>query len=195
MRIESGESVAIAMMTMIKRASYLYATIAFLAGPPVMAEDNQAIHARALAAYQAENLFVAMNLLEKPAREGYTPSMVLLAYILDKAEENERAFSLYQRAAARGDPEAMHGLAGMYLSGEGVKQNQARGYALMEAAGRKGLVKSMRAMAMNYQRGAPGLKADARKARMWWEMAAAAGDKTAIEKLAEMDMAAKGVER
>ncbi len=146
------------------------------AGPE---EDYQ----RGLAAYQAEDLMTAMEALGPPAEAGYPPALVLLGYILDKADEDAQAVALYRRAADGGDPAGMVGLAGMYVAGEGVERDQEAALALYRGAAEQGYGPAMIILAQNYLSGGLGLPPDRDLAIRWLERAVAAGHEPARAEL------------
>ena len=61
-----------------------------------------------------------------------------IGYHLDRGlgmtQDSVSAARWYQHAANQGQPNAMHSLAGMYLSGRGVMRNVVLGYAWLELA-------------------------------------------------------------
>lgn len=142
-------------------------------------EDYQ----RGYDAYLADDLLTAMQYLEKAANQGYGDAQVLLAYILDKAEENQRALELYRQAAAQGNPAGQLGLGQMYASGEGVEQSNETALEWIRKAVDNGSVPATMHLAESYEKGALGLEIDKRKALMLWKKAAALGDAQALKRV------------
>ena len=75
--------------------------------------------------FARDDVIAAMHWLRRAAQADYTPAQTLLGYILDRAEQDDEAVQLFSTAAAKGDPDAMHALAGMYAAGEGVAKDEA----------------------------------------------------------------------
>ena len=172
-------------MASVSALVLLVATGAVAAGP---AED----YADGRKAYHSGDLPRSMQLLERASAAGYAPAQTLLAWILDGAEENERAVALYRKAAAQGDAEGQFGLATMYLKGEGVPTDQAEAVKLLERAAEQGHSQSAALLGNAYLNGELGLEQDTARARLWLERAAAAGDPSARQKLERLDNEAGG---
>jgi len=134
-------------------------------------------------AYLKGDVVHAMGLLEASAAEDYAPAQVLLAEILDKAEEDERALELYTAAAANGSAEAELGLGGMYASGEGVERDYDQARMWITRSAEQGHGPAMVLLAVAYQKGGLGLEADPDKAQEWLEKAAASGYEPARQRL------------
>jgi len=134
-------------------------------------------------AYLKDDVVRAMGLLEASAAEGYTPAQVLLAEILDKAEEDGRAFELYTAAAANGSAAAELGLGGMYASGEGVERDYDEARMWITRSAEQGHGPAMVLLAVAYQQGKLGLEVDPDKAKEWLEKAAASGYEPARQRL------------
>ena len=134
-------------------------------------------------AYLKDDVIRAMGLLEASASEGYTPAQVLLAQILDKAEEDARALDLYSEAAAKGSAEAELGLGGMYAAGEGVERDYAQALLWIRRSAEQEYGPAMVLLAEAYQKGKLGLEVDPDEARRWLEKAAASGYEPAQQRL------------
>jgi len=150
--------------------------MAAMAGP---AEDYD----RGLKAYQEEDLITALTLLRRSAEDGHTPAQVLLAYILDKSEDNEQAFDLYSQAAEKGDPEGQSGLADMYSAGEGVERDLEKAVYWYSRAAESGSLRAIRILAAAFLDGGLGLEPNREKAIEWLNRGAALGDPAAQTKL------------
>jgi len=148
-------------------------------GEAVPQEDYQ----KGYAAYLADDLMMAMQYLEKAANQGHGDAQALLAYILDKAEENERALELYRLAAAQGNPAGQFGLGQMYASGEGVKQSNETALEWIRKAADNGYVPAIMQLAESYDKAALGLEIDQQKSLMYLRKAASLGNAQARQKL------------
>jgi len=152
----------------------------------VATAEQQSDYQRGLAVYASGDMFGAMEILKPAVDKGDTKSMALLAYILDKAEEDDQALLLYRRAAEQREPAALFGLGGMYAEGEGVDRDLAKARALMTQAAELGYVDAMKVVADAYETGALGVQVDLQQARDWWQRAAETGDQTATQRLVNM---------
>ena len=118
-------------------------------------------------AFLADDLITAMDQLSVAAEQGHVKSMVLLAYILDKAEENEQAVALYGKAVDRGDPTAKMALAQHYITGEGVEKDQGRALELITSAAEADHLPAVEQMVLIYGEGLLGVAADAAAKERW----------------------------
>ncbi|ROR32905.1 tetratricopeptide repeat protein [Inmirania thermothiophila] len=139
-----------------------------------------------VSAYNREDLVTAMAKLEQAAAADYVPALLFLGYIMDKAEENERAVALYRRAAELGDAEGMMRLGLMYASGEGVERDFATARRWVLAAVDRGHLPAMVVMGQAYLRGGLGVERDVRTGLEWLELAAAQDYLPAMRELAEV---------
>jgi TPR repeat protein len=130
-----------------------------------MADDLQA----GIAAFNRGDLPSAMTLYEKAAEAGSPEAQVRLAYLLDYAEENEKAVHWYRAAADQAYPDGIAGLAGMYAKGEGVAQDTTKARELFEQAGEAGDEESIRVLIGAYEKGELGVDKDAAQAAYWRE--------------------------
>ena len=69
-------------------------------------------------AFNRGDLPGAMSLYEKAAEAGSADAQVRLAYLLDYAQEDEKAVYWYRTAAEQGSPDGIAGLAAMYVTDE-----------------------------------------------------------------------------
>ena len=96
--------------------------------------------------------------------------------------DKKKAERLYRAAADRGHAVAQTGLA-LFLDSEGRHEEAFRYYAL---AANQSYTFAETHLGLCYRDG-EGTEVDLGKARYWFERAAAKGDKSAIEKLADLD--------
>jgi len=140
-----------------------------------------------LKAYQEEDLITAMRLLRKSANEGNSSAQVLLAYILDKAEDNAQALALYTAAAEKGDPEGQFGLAEMYAAGEGTERDNEKAIFWYKRAAEGAQMRATLVLALAYLEGGLGLQPDRAVAIEWLKRGAAQGYAPAASILSRLD--------
>ena len=161
------------------------ASLALMAAIAVSAvkADARSDGERGIEEYRRGNLIEGMQLLEKSASEGYTPAQTTLAFILDAAEDDARAFHWYQQAAAVNDPDGLFGLGGMYAKGEGTEKNAKRAGELIEQAARLEHVQAMRVYAHALEYGQLEFSVQPPRAAEWYRRAASAGDQLSMRRL------------
>ena len=114
-------------------------------------------HQRGVQAYNRGDVVGAMSALRAPAKAGYAPSQVMLAFILDRADFVDEAAKLYAEAAAQNDAEGHAGLANAYLTGRGVAKDEKLALQHFSKAAELGHAMSIEGMAMMYLDGRLGL--------------------------------------
>jgi TPR repeat protein len=147
-------------------------------------ESPESIGERGIAEYIAGNLMDGMELLYQAAEAGYAPAQARLGYILDQSEENEEAFSWFEKAAMQENAEGLHGLGSMYAKGEGTESNPEEAFRLMLKAANLNYLPAMRVCATAYEQGEFKLDIDNAKALIWLTRAADLGDASSINRLA-----------
>ena len=160
-------------------------TLALLAAMAAFAETPQEYVAKAEKAFDESDIVSAMSYYRKAAEAGYAPAQTRLAYLLDKSEENEEAVIWYQKAVAQGDAEAEHGLAGMYVSADGIAKDSAEALRLFRSSASKGYPPAIHVMATAYEKGELGLRIDYELAREWLHKGIQLNDYWSIKRLAQ----------
>jgi TPR repeat protein len=150
--------------------SVLGASLAIRADEP--ADDLQA----GIDAFNRGDLPGAMTLYGKAAEAGSAEAQVRLAYLLDYAEDNEKAVHWYRAAADQGYADGIAGLAGMYAKGEGVAQDEKKARELFEKAGEAGHAGAIRVLISAYEKGELDVDKDARQAAYWRDKQASLSD-------------------
>ena len=140
---------------------------------------------RGIAEYRKGNLIEGMRLLENAAAGGYLPAQTTLAFILDAAEQDDRALHWYRQAASARDAAGLYGLGGMYAKGEGTPRDSQRAAELIGEAASLGHVEAMRVYAHALEHGLMGLDARSDEALGWYRRAADRGDARSMNRLAE----------
>jgi len=147
------------------------AVLAFLVGAMSVclaqgaADDLQA----GIDAFNRGDLPGAMALYEKAAEAGSPEAQARLAYLLDYAEDNEKAVFWYRAAAEQDYPDGIAGLAAMYAKGEGVAQDSRKARELFEKAGEAGHAGSIRVLIRAYEKGELDLEKDPAQVAYWKE--------------------------
>lgn len=135
-----------------------------------------------------QDVFTAMQYLEPAAIDGHIDSQVLLAYILDKSNMQDQAFTWYTKAAETGDASGEYGLGLMLSADRGIEPDEKRAVELMNSAASKGHAQAMVWLADAYDRGRFGLEKDELKSAEWTDKAEQLME---AEKLAESDKSDK----
>ncbi len=126
-------------------------------------------------AFNRGDLPGAMTLYEKAAEAGSPEAQVRLAYLLDYAEDNEKAVHWYRAAADQEFADGIAGLAAMYAKGEGVAQDDKKARELYEKAGEAGHAGSIRVLISAYEKGGLDVEKDAAQAAYWRDKQASPG--------------------
>lgn len=134
-------------------------------------------------AFDRGDIVSAMSFYRKAAEAGYAPAQTRLAYLLDQSEENEEAVVWYRKAIENGDAEAEFGLAGMYVSGDGIPQNIGEALSLFTSSAKKNHVPAIHVMFAAYEQGEMGLRIDYESARAWLEQGVQLDDPWSIKRL------------
>lgn len=139
---------------------------------------------KGIRAFAQGNLIEAMDLLGRSAQQGYAPAQSTLAYILDQAEENERAFQLFQQAADQNHAAAQYGLGGMYAKGEGTQKSPQLAGEWIKKAAMQRYTLAMRDFAYALEKGDLGFDKDSSQALHWFNRCSEAGDAVCKRRLA-----------
>ncbi len=143
-------------------------------------------HKKGSIAYQQGNLIQAMSHFELAAKAGYAPSQTTLAYILDQAEENKRAFKLFKQAAKKNYAAAQFGLGNMYAKGEGTSKNITLAGILIKKSATQNHIPAMRAYAYALEFGNLGFTKNHDLAFHWYQLCSTAGDPVCSRRLLQV---------
>jgi len=168
----------------VARALYIVAMLLFCV--TVSLADPREDTARGIEAHKANSFVDAMRWYRQAAEQGYAPAQARLAYLLDRAEENEEAAQWYRKAAEQGNSDGQFGLGQMYAKGEGVERDLEQARHWTTQAAEQGVVTPMRVLALAYEQGGLGLSVDQQKALAWLERAAERGDRWSIDRLIQV---------
>lgn len=164
-------------MKKIRFFSVVAAFLLMAIGSAIAAEDQLAQDEQAgIEAFDRGDLVSAMTIFERAAAAGSALSQTRLAWILDGANEDERAVAMYRAAAEQEYAPGMHGLGEMYAKGEGVDKDLTQAVAWFTKAANAGHDKSLRLLIRAYEDGGLGQSADPDKARAYREKLAGLSD-------------------
>jgi TPR repeat protein len=172
------------MLKPIMRSIPILLALAVAAPAAATPEDD---FTRGREAFERDDVVTAMRLLGRAADQGHTRAQTLLAYILDRAAENEAAFELYSRAAEKGDAEAMYGLGTMYVSGDAGEVSGEKAVEWFRRAMDAGHGHAVLVLAGAYLKGNLGLTEDRDRALALLKKGAAAGYEPARKMLEEVN--------
>ncbi|MEI9902938.1 MAG: tetratricopeptide repeat protein [Asticcacaulis sp.] len=105
------------------------------------------------------------------------------------AQDYAQALTWYQKAADQGYDPARYNIGNMYINGEGVAVDEAKGLDLIEQAAGNGLAKAQSRMATICHDGDYGVARDPVKAYGWALLATDGGDEDAADLIDQMDSA------
>jgi TPR repeat protein len=135
--------------------------------------------ARALAAYNAQNYTLAMELWLPLAQKGDAAAQYNVALMYRQGQgttkDEAKAFEWYLRAAKQGDQLSMAQVGESYRLGTGVKKNAQEAVKWLQAAAEKGAASAAYSLGMMYYEGQDVAK-DEQAALRWIRQAADAGD-------------------
>lgn len=149
----------------------------------VGAEDPAALLARGETAFNRGDLGEAIALFRDAALQGHAPAQSRLAFVLDRAEENEEALEWYRKAAAQGDAQGQLGLGQMIAIGEGTQRDPPAGLVWIRRAADQGLLPAIVAAARMLEDGQPATLRDPAAAYDYWRRAAQVGEHGAMRRL------------
>jgi localization factor PodJL len=126
----------------------------------------------------------AARWLARAADQGHTESQFILASLYERGagvpKDETHAVALYRKAAGAGHVRAMHNL-GVLLSTRDTPQDYREAAKWFIQAASLGLADSQYNLGLLYERGL-GLEEDRKKAYFWYQIAAQAGDKEALQR-------------
>lgn len=157
----------------------------FISLPPLVQADAKTDGDKGITYVSQGRLIEGMQLLRKSAEAGYAPAQSTLAFILDKAEQDDEAFILYQKAAESNDAAGLFGLGSMYAKGDGVAKDNNKAGQLIRQSAMLNHVLAMRAYAKALEHENLGFIRNNAEAVKWYQKAAHAGDTVSIRRLTE----------
>ncbi|MEO5352260.1 MAG: sel1 repeat family protein [Magnetococcus sp. XQGC-1] len=151
-----------------------------------MAVDVEQAYKQGQASYQRNDWVGAIAQLRVAAEAQHVPSMVMLAYVLDRAEEDAEAMQWYRKAAMLNSAEGAMGLGEMLAESAEGKKNPAEALEWITRAAKLGHHPAMFRLAMLHAKGSMGLTLDTKEAQKWLELAAKDGFAPAVQELEKM---------
>jgi TPR repeat protein len=140
---------------------------------------------KGIEAFRQGNLILAMDLLNKSAVKGYAPAQTTLAYIMDQAEENDRAFEWFELAAKQNYAAAQFGLGNMYAKGEGTPKDPLIAGQWIKKSALQQHAPAMRAYAYALEYGNLGFEMGPDQALHWYRLCSDAGDLVCTRRLVQ----------
>jgi uncharacterized protein len=131
----------------------------------------------------------AMVPLKKAADAGHAAAQALYGYMLDQADSDVEAAEYYRKAVVQGNADGMFWLGGLYVAGDGVKQDLLEARRLFVQAAELGHKQAVVVLSLAYMQGGLGLStadkqsADALK---WLREAAKADHVPSLTRLVEV---------
>lgn len=120
--------------------------------------------------YDQKNYAAAFPKLKSAAEKGHKKAQYRLGRCYDKghgtAEDDQQAFSWYEKSAKQGYAKAQYQLGKCYKDGEGVAKDKKRAYELFMEAARQELADAEFAVGKALFKG-KGVAADRKQARKW----------------------------
>ncbi|MBF0142301.1 MAG: sel1 repeat family protein [Magnetococcales bacterium] len=145
--------------------------------------DPDQDYQRALEAYLSDDMISSAVDAQKAADAGHIKGMVLLADILDRAEEDAEALKWYRKAADGGSAEAALGLGKMLANGEGGKKDPDEARKWILKAVEQNFPDAMVVLANLHRKGEMGVQKSPEKALELLKRAAEAGHPPAIKEM------------
>ncbi|MBF0584766.1 MAG: sel1 repeat family protein [Magnetococcales bacterium] len=140
-----------------------------------MAVDVEQSYKLATESFQRNDWVTAMGHLQPAADAQHVPSMLLLAYVLDRSENDKDAIQMYRKAAMLNSAEGALGLGEMLAGTPEGKKNPAEALEWINRAAKLGHPPAMMRLAINHLTGNMGMARDPKEAEKWLEMAAKEG--------------------
>jgi len=123
---------------------------------------------------------------ERAARQGFLAAQSNLGLLYAMSNNPEQAAACWQKAAAKGDPEAQYNLAMAHLKGHGVTQDAAQAFSLLQDAAAQGVTQAQSRLGLMFATG-EGVAHDPIEAHKWFVIAASNGDGAARANVAHSE--------
>ncbi|WP_020654618.1 tetratricopeptide repeat protein [Massilia niastensis] len=163
----------------------IFVAIAFALGLHVSA---QAGFAEGASAYNARNYALALKEIAPLARAGNAEAQHLLGlmYYMGRGvtRDYKQAFTWHHKAALQGKSDAQYVVGAMYYTGNSVPQDQKHAVTWFRRAAEQGHGEAQHALGLMYRYHVAGLPQDMVLAYMLWNLAAANGNRNALEQRA-----------
>lgn len=148
----------------------------------------QAGFAEGASAYNARNYARALKEIIPLAKAGNADAQHLLGlmYYMGRGvvRDYKQAFSWHYKAALQGKADAQYVVGAMYYTGNAVPQDQKHAVTWFRRAAEKGHAEAQHALGLMYRYHQAGMPQDTVLAYMLWNLAAASGNRNAVEQRA-----------
>jgi len=144
--------------------------------------------AEGASAYNARNYVLALKEINPLARAGNADAQHLLGlmYYMGRGvtRDYKQAFAWHFKAAQQGKADAQYVVGAMYYTGNAVPQDQKHAVTWFRRAAEQSHAEAQHALGLMYRYHVAGLPQDMVLAYMLWNLAAAGGNKNAIDQRA-----------
>jgi uncharacterized protein len=141
-------------------------------------------------AYNARNYPLALKEITPLAKAGHADAQHLLGLMYYMGQgvprDYKQAMAWHRRAALQGKADAQYVLGAMYYTGNSVPQDQKVAVSWFRKAAEQGHAEAQHALGLMYRYHVAGIPQDVVIAYMLWNLAAASGNKNAIEQRASI---------
>ena len=148
----------------------------------------QAGFAEGASAYNARNYALALKEISPLARAGNADAQHLLGlmYYMGRGvtRDYKQAFSWHHKAALQGKADAQYVVGAMYYTGNSVPQDQKHAVTWFRRAAEQGHAEAQHALGLMYRYHQAGMPQDMVLAYMLWNLAAAGGNRNAVDQRA-----------
>jgi TPR repeat protein len=146
--------------------------------------------AEGASAYNARNYPLALKEITPLAKAGHADAQHLLGLMYYMGQgvprDYKQAMAWHRRAALQGKADAQYVLGAMYYTGNSVPQDQKVAVSWFRKAAEQGHAEAQHALGLMYRYHVAGIPQDVVIAYMLWNLAAASGNKNAIEQRASI---------
>lgn len=134
---------------------------------PVTPVDPKKLVEQAEKALDSQDLDVALKFYIQAAELNYMPAQVAIGKMADAAQYYEEAVGWFLMAAMQGDAAGQYELGRMYQLGNGIEKDEAKAAYWYRRSAAQDYLPAVKGMAITYQLGGLGIKADPDKAKSW----------------------------
>lgn len=144
--------------------------------------------AEGASAYNARNYALALKEITPLAKAGHADAQHLLGlmYYMGRGvtRDYKQAFAWHQKAASQGKADAQYVVGAMYYTGNAVPQDQKHAVTWFRKAAEQGHAEAQHALGLMYRYHVAGVPHDTVLAYMLWNLAAAGGNRNAVDQRA-----------
>lgn len=144
--------------------------------------------AEGASAYNARNYTLALKEISPLAKAGHADAQHLmgLMYYMGRGvtRDYKQAFAWHMKAAGQGKVDAQYVVGAMYYTGNSVPQDQKHAVTWFRKAAEQGHAEAQHALGLMYRYHVAGVPHDPVLAYMLWNLAAAGGNRNAVDQRA-----------